>query len=196
VEPTFFKTPAEFRAWLEENHESSTELLVGFHRKGSGKPSITWPESVDQALCFGWIDGVRRGLDDTSYTIRFTPRKPASNWSSVNIAKVAELTRAGLMRPAGVAAFERRTDARSGIYSYEQREAAAFTPDQERCFRADVEAWEFFQAQPAGYRKTATHWVVRAKREDTRERRLATLIADSAAGRRLAHLVSPGRRAR
>jgi uncharacterized protein YdeI (YjbR/CyaY-like superfamily) len=194
MEPTFFRTPADFRRWLETNHESAAELLVGFYRKRSGKPSITWPESVDEALCFGWIDGVRRGLDDTSYTIRFTPRKPQSTWSAVNIRKVGELTEAGLMRPAGIAAFERRSEKRSAIYSYEQKEAAQLSEDQEGRFRASPAAWEFFCAQPAGYRKTATHWVVRAKREDTRAKRLATLIEDSAAGRRLEHLVSPPRR--
>jgi uncharacterized protein YdeI (YjbR/CyaY-like superfamily) len=188
MDPTFFPTPADLRAWLEQNHEQETELLVGFYRKASGRPSITWPESVDEALCFGWIDGVRRGIDDESYTIRFTPRKPTSNWSSVNINRVGSLTEERRMRPAGRAAFERRSEARSGIYSYEQRKTAKLEPDQERQFRENEGAWSFFQSQPPGYRRTATHWVVTAKRDETRKKRLATLIDDSANGRRLRHL--------
>jgi uncharacterized protein YdeI (YjbR/CyaY-like superfamily) len=191
MEPTFFPTPADLRAWLERNHEKKTELLVGFYTKGSGKPSITWPELVDEALCFGWIDGIRRRIDDESYTIRLTPRKPTSTWSSVNIRRVEELTDEGRMRPAGVTAFERRSKRRSGIYAYEQRKRAKLAPDQEREFRANAEAWGFFQAQPAGYRQTATYWVVTAKREETRRKRLATLIDDSANGRRLRHLTRP-----
>ena len=194
MEPTFFPTPEDFYAWLEQNHDKESELLVGYYRKGSGKPSITWPESVDQALCFGWIDGIRRSIDGESYSIRFTPRKPTSNWSSVNIRRVAELRAAGLMRPAGEAAFERRTAERSGIYSYESRRAAKLDAAQEAEFRANGAAWEFFQAQPPGYVRTATHWVVSAKREETRAKRLATLIDDSAAGRRLKQLTPPGRR--
>jgi uncharacterized protein YdeI (YjbR/CyaY-like superfamily) len=188
---TFFETPAGFRAWLEAHHESESELVVGFYRKGTGRASITWPESVAEALCFGWIDGVRRGIDDESYSIRFTPRKPTSNWSQVNIDKVAELTERGLMRPAGLAAFERRSDKRSAIYSYEQRHEAKLDAGQELEFRANAAAWSFFEAQPRGYRRTATYWVVTAKREETRRRRLATLIDDSANGRRLKHLTRP-----
>jgi uncharacterized protein YdeI (YjbR/CyaY-like superfamily) len=187
-EPTYFETPTDLRDWFAENHESAAELWVGFRRKASGLRSITWPESVDEALCVGWIDGVRKGVDETSYKIRFTPRKPTSNWSSVNIARVAVLTRDGRMRPRGLAAFERRSEKRSGIYSYEQRRSARLEPAQERLFKANAAAWAFFQAQPAGYRKTATWWVVSAKREATREKRLATLIDDSASERRLAHL--------
>jgi uncharacterized protein YdeI (YjbR/CyaY-like superfamily) len=187
-EPTHFETPAELRAWFDRHHESAPELWVGFHRKGSGRPSITWPEAVDEALCVGWIDGIRKSVDATSYKIRFTPRKPTSNWSSVNIGRVAELTAQGRMRPAGLAAFERRSEAKSGIYSYEQRKQARLEPAQEREFRANAEAWRYFQAQPQGYRKTATWWVVSAKREATRAKRLATLIDDSANGRRLRHL--------
>jgi uncharacterized protein YdeI (YjbR/CyaY-like superfamily) len=191
MEPTFFATPSDFRDWFEQNHESQAELLVGFYKKASGRPSITWPESVDEALCFGWIDGIRRGIDDESYSIRFTPRKPTSTWSSVNIKRVGELTAEGRMRPAGLAAFERRSRERSGIYSYEQRKEAKLEPDQETEFRANEEAWSFFQSQPRGYRRTATYWVISAKREDTRRRRLATLIDDSASGRRLRHLTRP-----
>jgi uncharacterized protein YdeI (YjbR/CyaY-like superfamily) len=183
MEPTFFATPEEFRAWLTEHHETETELLVGFHKKGSGRPTITWPQSVDQALCFGWIDGVRRSIDDASYSIRFTPRKARSTWSAVNVKRVAELTEQGLMRPAGIAAFERRSDDKTAIYAYEQRKAAALHPEQERRLKANVAAWAWFQAQPAGYRRTATYWVISAKRPETRDRRLEKLIEDSAAGR-------------
>jgi uncharacterized protein YdeI (YjbR/CyaY-like superfamily) len=188
VEPIFFETPAHFRAWLEEHHEARRELLVGFYKKGSKRPSMTWPQSVDEALCFGWIDGIRRGIDDESYSIRFTPRKPTSNWSSVNIARVAELTKDGRMRPAGLEAFERRSEKRSGIYAYEQRKTARLSADQQREFMENDAAWSFFQAQPPGYRQNATYWVVSAKREETRRKRLATLIEDSASGRRLGRL--------
>jgi uncharacterized protein YdeI (YjbR/CyaY-like superfamily) len=188
MEPTFFATPAQFRSWLEEHHESETELLVGFYKKASGKPSITWPESVDQALCFGWIDGVRRSLGDEAYTIRFTPRKARSNWSAVNVARMNELAAEGLVHPGGVAAFERRSDDRTAIYSYEQRKNATMPPEYEQQLRADAAAAEFFDSQPPWYRRTATHWVISAKREATRERRLAQLIEDSASGRRIGPL--------
>ena len=193
MEPTFFATPAAFRAWLAKHHETSRELLVGFYKKGSGTPSITWPESVDEALCVGWIDGVRRRIDDVSYSIRFTPRKARSNWSAVNVARVAELTREGRMRPAGLAAFEAREAARTGIYAYEQRKSAAFDADAERTFRANARAWDFFQSQPPGYRQLTTWWVISAKREETRRKRLTTLIADSAAERRIRGLERPER---
>jgi uncharacterized protein YdeI (YjbR/CyaY-like superfamily) len=188
MEPTFFATPREFRAWLAEHHEHGRELLVGFYKKGSGRPSITWPESVDQALCFGWIDGVRRRIDDDSYSIRFTPRKPRSIWSSVNIKRAGELAELGLMHPAGLRAFEQRDEARSAIYAYEQRHDVALSGEQEQRFRATPGAWEFFQAQPAWYRRTALWWVVSAKKEETRAQRLDTLIADSAEGRPLKQL--------
>jgi uncharacterized protein YdeI (YjbR/CyaY-like superfamily) len=191
VEPTFFATPEELRAWLEEHHESERELLVGFHKKGSGRPSITWPQSVDQALCFGWIDGVRRSIDAESYSIRFTPRQARSTWSAVNVKRVGELSAEGLMHPAGLAAFERRTADRTGIYSHE-REQAKLEPEQERAFKADAAAWAWFQAQPPWYRRTATHWVISAKREATRQRRLEQLIADCAAGVTIAPLTRPG----
>jgi uncharacterized protein YdeI (YjbR/CyaY-like superfamily) len=182
VKPLFFETPEQFRAWLEQHHETATEVAVGFYKKGSGKPSITWPEAVDQALCFGWIDGVRHSLDDESYTNRFTPRRPNSNWSAVNVAKVEKLKAAGLMKPAGLRAFEARTAERTGVYSFE-REAAVLPPDFEQAFRADAAAWEWFEARPPGYRRTAIHWVVSAKREETRLRRLRQLIDCSAEGR-------------
>ena len=191
MKPTFFATPADLRRWFARNATKEGELLVGFHKKGSGLPSITWPESVDEALCVGWIDGVRRRVDDTSYTIRFTPRRPGSMWSAINIAKVKELTAAGRMKPAGLAAFATRRADRAG-YSYEQLiTSAAFAPEQEKRFRKNARAWRFFSAQPPGYRGHAAFWVTSAKKEETRERRLAALIADSAAGRRLARLTSP-----
>jgi uncharacterized protein YdeI (YjbR/CyaY-like superfamily) len=194
LERTFFPGPAEFRAWLDEHHADATELLVGFHKKATGKPSMTWPESVDEALCFGWIDGIRRSVGDESYTIRFTPRTSRSTWSAVNIARARELIEEGRMRPAGLRAFEARTDDRSAIYAYEQRHAAKLDPEQEREFRAKAAAWKFFQSRPAGYRRTAIWWVVSAKREETRLRRLRTLIEDSAAGRTLRRLTPPARR--
>jgi uncharacterized protein YdeI (YjbR/CyaY-like superfamily) len=194
VKPTFFAEPADFRAWLEENHERESELLVGFHKKATERPSITWPEAVDEALCFGWIDGIRRSLGDESYTIRFTPRKPRSTWSAVNIERAHELVAEGRMRPAGLAAFEARTDDRSAIYAYEQRHGAKLAPDEERVFCANERAWTFFEAQPPSYRKTALWWVVSAKREETRARRLRTLIEDSANGRRLRQLTPRARR--
>jgi uncharacterized protein YdeI (YjbR/CyaY-like superfamily) len=187
--PAFHATPEEWRAWLESHHADAREHWVGFHKRGTGHPSITWPESVDQALCFGWIDGVRKRVDDDRYTIRFTPRKRGSRWSRVNVARVAELSEAGLMRPAGLAAFAARTE--EGTYSYEQREAAAFDPERERRFRAHEAAWAWFAARAPGYRRTATHWVMSAKREETRDRRLARLIEDSAAGRAVGPLRRP-----
>ncbi len=183
MEPTFFATPDEFRAWLQEHHATESELLVGFHKKGSGRPSITWPQSVDQALCFGWIDGVRRRIDDAGYSIRFTPRKARSTWSAINVRRVGELTAEGLMHPAGIAAFERRSHDKTAICSYEQRQAAELEPEQERRFKDDKRAWAWFQAQAPSYRRTATYWVISAKRAQTRERRLQQLIADSAAER-------------
>jgi uncharacterized protein YdeI (YjbR/CyaY-like superfamily) len=192
MEPTFFATPAEFRAWLEQHHADATELLVGFYKTSSGRPSITWPESVDEALCFGWIDGVRRSIDDVRYTIRFTPRQKRSTWSAVNIKRAKELIEEGRMTPAGLAAFEARADERSAIYAYEQRQSAQLEPEQEQRFRADAEAWAWFERQPRSYRQPAIHWVTSAKRPDTRERRLATLIEDSRAGRRVKPLRPPG----
>ena len=190
--PLFFPTPADFRAWLEENHASKQELLVGFYKKDSGKPSITWPESVDQALCFGWIDGVRRSLDGASYTIRFTPRKAASTWSAINMRRVGELSAAGLMRTAGLKAYEARLPHKSAIYSYEQRAEARFDDDAERRFQSNQKAWEFFQKQPPGYRRLCTFWVMSAKQEETRARRLHRLIADSRQGKRIRELARPG----
>ncbi|HEY1420587.1 MAG TPA: YdeI/OmpD-associated family protein [Candidatus Dormibacteraeota bacterium] len=182
MEARYFATAAEFRAWLEENHATATELGVVMHSKASGKPTMTWSEAVDQALCYGWIDSVSRRLDDTSRVQRFTPRRPKSNWSAVNIRKVAELTERGLMNPAGLAAFARREEARSGVYSYENRHLAMLDREREAVFRADAGAWEFFSRQPPSYRQTAIHWVMNAKRDETRSRRLARLMERSAAG--------------
>ena len=193
VKPRFFATPANFRAWLQANHETETELVVGFHKKGSGKPSITWPESVDEALCFGWIDGVRRSLGERDYSIRFTPRRTRSIWSAVNVARVAELTKLGRMRPAGIRAFAARAPERTGVYAFERKEAAKLTKAQEKTLRANRKAAAFFDAQPPGYRKTAIHWVISAKQEATRDRRLQLLIADSAAGLRIGPLRRPGK---
>jgi uncharacterized protein YdeI (YjbR/CyaY-like superfamily) len=179
IEPHYFAEPAAFRTWLEEHHETARELWVGFYKKGSGRASITWPEAVDQALCFGWIDGIRKSVDDASYTIRFTPRQPRSTWSAVNIRRVAELSGQGLMRPAGMRAFEQRSEQGSELYSYEQRASITLDEASEQQFRAHERAWAFFQAQPPSYRQAALWWVVSAKREETRRRRLATLIADS-----------------
>jgi uncharacterized protein YdeI (YjbR/CyaY-like superfamily) len=192
MEPTFFATPAEFRAWLERHHADRDELLVGFYKKGSGRPSITWPQSVDEALCFGWIDGVRRSLGEDAYTIRFTPRRARSIWSAVNVRRARELIAEGRMTPAGLAAFEARGDDRTAVYSYEQRRAAALEAGQEARFRAVPEAWEWFQARPPSYRRAAIHWVTSAKRPETRERRLQALIDDSAAGRPVKPLTRPG----
>jgi Uncharacterized protein conserved in bacteria len=182
--PTFFATPAAFRKWLETHHDKDTELLVGFYKKDSGRPSITWPESVDQALCFGWIDGVRRRIDDVSYSIRFTPRKSISNWSAINIARVAELTKLGQMQPAGLRAFERRREDKSAIYAYENA-LRTLDPACEKRFRANKKAWAYFSAQAPSYQRVCVYWVTSAKREETRARRLATLIDDSAQGRRV-----------
>lgn len=183
MKPTFFATPAKLRAWLEAHHEVKTELLVGFYKKSSGKPSITWPESVDEALCFGWIDGVRKTLGDDAYTIRFTPRKRTSIWSAVNVKRVAALTKLGRMTPAGLRAFEARKPEKTGIYSFERKTPPRLEAAQEKILRANAKAAAFFDAQAPWYRRTATHWVVSAKRAETRERRLAQLVADSAAGR-------------
>lgn len=189
IEPVFFATPAAFRAWLDANHATARELWVGFHRKGSGRPSITWPESVAEALCVGWIDGVRRSVDDERYTIRFSPRKAGSTWSAVNIALMERLLAEGRVHEPGRRAFERRTTARSRIYAYEQDHGAvALDADSERRFHSHRAAWAYFQARPASYRKTAIWRVMSAKRPETRAKRLAELIACSAEGRTIPSL--------
>jgi uncharacterized protein YdeI (YjbR/CyaY-like superfamily) len=184
MKPTFFRTGDDFRRWLERRHAGARELWVGFHKKGSGRPSLTWPESVDAALCFGWIDGVRKSIDDRRYTIRFTPRRPRSVWSAVNVRRVQALRRAGLMRPAGLAAYALRTRERFGVYSYERR-PHKLPARYQRVMRAHPRAWAFFSAQPPGYRRTATWWVVSAKLEATRARRLANLVDLCERGRRI-----------
>ena len=188
MEPVFFASPPEFRAWLAENHDRASELWVGFHKKATRKPSMTWPESVDEALCYGWIDAVRKSLGPDAYAIRFTTRKPRSTWSAVNIGRARELIAVGRMQPAGLRAFEARSEERSGIYAYEQRHDAKLAPEDEREFRANEPGWSFFQAQPPWYRKTAIWWVVSAKRDETKRKRLRTLIEDSANGVRIRHL--------
>ena len=179
----FFETPADFRRWLEANHGKSTELWVGFHRRGT-KPSITWPESVREALAFGWIDGVRKSIDETSYKIRFSPRRASSVWSAINIRIARELIEEGRMHPAGLKAFEARKENRSGIYSYENR-PQSLPAEYETIMRKNAAAWKTFRAQPPSYRKTATWFVLSAKKEETRLNRLHQLIQESAKGRRI-----------
>jgi uncharacterized protein YdeI (YjbR/CyaY-like superfamily) len=179
---TFFETPAAFARWLRRNHRKQSELWVGYYKKGTGRPSLTWPESVREALRFGWIDGLRKSIDDESYRIRFTPRKPTSTWSRVNVGFAERLIAEGRMEPAGLAAFEAGSDRRAGVNTDEQEEGAAETR-VERELKRNRAAGAFFQNQPPWYRRTSARWVMSAKREETRERRLAILIADSARGR-------------
>ena len=182
--PTFFATPAEWRAWLEANHATAAELSVGFWKVGSGKASMTWPQSVDEALSFGWIDAVRHRIDDEAYRIRFIPRKPTGIWSAVNLKRFAELKAEGRIAPAGQAAHDLGKH-RTGVYSYE-RAASDLSPDQTRQFQANAQAWAFFQAHPPGYRKLTIHRILAAKTPETQARRLALLIDASSQARRLA----------
>jgi len=184
MQPTFFASPAEFRRWLEEHHDTAGELIVGFYKAGSGQASLTWPESVDEALCFGWIDGVRKRIDDASYQIRFSPRRAGSVWSAVNIASAQRLIAAGRMTPAGLAAFDARKENKSGIYSYEQRRAELEEP-YNTLLQQNEAAWNFFQSQPPSYRKGVSWFILSAKQEATRMKRLEKLIAYSAKGERL-----------
>jgi uncharacterized protein YdeI (YjbR/CyaY-like superfamily) len=179
----FFASPAELRDWFAAHHERADELWVGYHRKATGRPTVTWPQAVDEALCVGWIDGVRYRLDDERHAQRFTPRRKGSIWSAINAKRATELIEEGRMRPAGVKAFEARSPEKTAIYSYE-REAAAFTEEQQARFEADEPAWAFFQAQAPSYRRSITHWVSSAKRDETRQRRFEKLLEDSQAGRR------------
>lgn len=188
---SFFETPGAFARWLRRNHRKQPELWVGYYKKGTGRPSITWPESVREALRFGWIDGLRKSIDDQSYRIRFTPRRPTSSWSRVNVAFAEELIARGRMEPAGLAAFEARSDRRAGAYTYEQEDGAA-EAHVERELKRNRAAWAFFQAQPPWYRRTSARWVMSAKRDETRQRRLATLIGDSARGRTIGPLTRDG----
>ncbi len=184
MKPTFFKLQAEFRQWLAQHHCETRELWVGFYRKESGKGGITYPEALDEALCFGWIDGLRKALDNSSYTIRFTPRKADSIWSTINTRRVEELTKLGRMQKPGLAAFKNRDLQKSQQYSYE-RYNCKLEAAHEKKFQANTKAWEFFRAQAPWYQRTTTWWVVSAKREETRRKRLATLIGDSEKGRRI-----------
>jgi uncharacterized protein YdeI (YjbR/CyaY-like superfamily) len=185
VKPRFFATPEKFRAWLAKNHANAPELLVGFHKKGSGRPSIDWPQSVDEALCVGWIDGVRRSLGDESYTIRFTPRRARSVWSSINIRRVKVLTREGRMSAAGLTAFKRRSKDRSAIYAYEQRASAKLAPAEMRKFKANARAWECFSKLAPSYRHRMLYWITSSRKPETRMTRLDRVIAASAAGKKL-----------
>lgn len=181
----FFDTAADLRAWFEANHETAPELFVGYWKKGSGRSGVSHPEAIEQALCFGWIDSIGRRVDDRAYQVRFTPRRPRSVWSAVNVAKITELTGRGLMHPAGTKAFEARKPDQTAVYSYEQPDGVELTEEQIAQFRANPAAWTWYGDQSASYRKAAVHWVTSAKRADTRERRMAQLISDSAAGRRV-----------
>jgi uncharacterized protein YdeI (YjbR/CyaY-like superfamily) len=184
IAPTFFPAPAAFRQWLRKHHKTATELWVGYYKKDSGRQSITWPESVDEALCFGWIDGIRKSIDAECYTNRFTPRRPGSNWSAINTRRAAELIAEGRMQPAGLAAYQLRDEKKTAVYSFENR-PAALSPALQSRFRANATAWRFWQAQPPGYRKLMTWHVMSAKRDETRARRLDVLVAQCAAGQRI-----------
>lgn len=184
MKPTFFPTPAKFREWLEKNHTKKTELLVGFYKVSSGKPSMNWSESVDQALCFGWIDGIRKSIDDKSYSIRFTPRKPTSIWSAINIKKMEQLTKAGLMTPAGEKAFSFKKDHKTKVYSHE-KEPVSLDIKYEKQFKKNKKAWDFFTAQAPSYKKVMIHWIMSAKQEKTRASRLEKTIKISQQGKRM-----------
>jgi uncharacterized protein YdeI (YjbR/CyaY-like superfamily) len=192
MKPAFFKSPTDLRDWLARHHADSGELLVGFYRKESGRGGIAYPEALDEALSFGWIDGVRKRLDAEAYTIRFTPRKPGSTWSAVNIARVGELTSRGLMQPPGLRVFQERDERKTRQYSYE-REQAELHPALDAALRANPKASTFFDAQPPGYRRITAFWVMSAKKEETRARRLAHLIERSASGNRI-DLLKPNRK--
>jgi len=183
--PTYFASAAAFRDWLAANAASIPELLVGFHKVGSGRPSLSWSESVDEALCFGWIDGVRRRIDETAYSIRFTPRRSSSIWSAINIAKFEQLQAQGRMTPAGVEAYSHRQAHRSGIYSHEQAEVATLSSAELGEFQREAQAWAFFESTPPGYRKVMLHWVTSAKKAETRAARFARLLQACACGQRL-----------
>ena len=178
MKPTFFPSQEDFRKWLEENHQKETELVVGYYKVNSKNPSMTWSESVDQALCFGWIDGIRKSIDEESYQIRFTPRKPTSIWSAINIKKIEELTKKGLMFPAGIAAFENRKEHKSRIYTYENK-PTEFPENFLEKFKANKKAWEYFENLAPSYKKTSMFWVMSAKQEATQIKRLQQLITDS-----------------
>jgi uncharacterized protein YdeI (YjbR/CyaY-like superfamily) len=188
----FFNSASEFRKWLDANHDKAQEQLVGFYKTHTGKTGISYAEAVDEALCFGWIDGVRKRIDDDTYSIRFTPRRAKSTWSAVNIKRVGELKRLGRLKPSGLKAFEARDQKQAKLYSYEER-TRELDPAYEKRFRANKKAWDFFQSQARSYQKAANWWVMSAQKEETRLRRLDTLIDDSQNERRLAHLISPAK---
>jgi uncharacterized protein YdeI (YjbR/CyaY-like superfamily) len=181
--PTFFETPAELRRWLEANHATSAELWIGIYKKGCGRGGVTYKQALDEALCFGWIDGVLRRVDEACYMQRFTPRRPRSTWSAINIARAGELIAAGRMRPAGQAAFERRAADRSRLYTHEQERPVALSQAQQRVFRKHPRAWAFFISQPPSYQRACAWWIQAAKKDETRARRLTTLIDVSARGK-------------
>ena len=183
--PVFFPSPAAFRRWLARHGSTASELLVGFYKVATGRPSLTWSESVDEALCFGWIDGVRKRIDDESYQIRFTPRRPDSNWSAINIAKVEVLISQGRMQPPGMLAYSHRADHRSRVYSYEQEAPPAFTAQDLAVFKSSPAAWQFFNGTPPSYRRAVVRWVASSKHPATRARRLSRLVESCAAGKRL-----------
>jgi uncharacterized protein YdeI (YjbR/CyaY-like superfamily) len=185
AEPRFFATAADFRRWLSKHAATRSELIAGFHKVGSGRRSMTWPESVDEALCFGWIDGVRKRIDDNAYQIRFTPRKPESIWSAVNIAKFAALTEQGKVTEAGAAAYARRTQEKSKVYAYEQAEDAELSVHEIAELKRSGSAWQFLQETPPSYRRVVLYWVVRAKKPQTRAARFHKLLQACAAGERL-----------
>lgn len=178
MKPKFFSTQENFRKWIEENHQKESELLVGFYKVGTKKPSMTWSESVDQALCFGWIDGIRKSIDGESYQIRFTPRKSISIWSAVNIKKIEELTKKELMFPAGIATFEKRQEHKSKIYAFET-DAMELPEEFLKKFKSNSIAWEYFENLAPSYKKTSIHWIMSAKQEATQQKRLLKLISDS-----------------
>jgi uncharacterized protein YdeI (YjbR/CyaY-like superfamily) len=184
IQPVFFKTQSDFRKWLAKNHNKSTEIYVGYYKVGSGKQNMTWSQSVDEAICYGWIDGIRKTIDNDSYFIRFSPRKPGSNWSVVNIKKVEDLSRLGLLKPAGIAAFHLRQENKSGIYSYENKEIN-FSNEFENLFKLNKIAWSYFQSLPQSYKKPSIRWVMSAKRQATCIKRLEELIRESEAGRKI-----------
>jgi uncharacterized protein YdeI (YjbR/CyaY-like superfamily) len=181
MRPTFFSSPEKFRAWLEQNHARESELLVGFHKKSSGKKSVSYAEALDEALCFGWIDGVRKNLDETSYTIRFTPRKPRSIWSNINVNHVERLKNEGRMHAAGLEAYARRDPERTGIYAFEN-EPRQLSPAYEKIFRQNKEAWKFFETMAPSLKKVSMYWIMSAKKEETRLRRLKHVIENSEKG--------------
>lgn len=188
--PRFFVSPDQLRSWFEKNHDRKREQWIGFYKKATGRPSITWPESVDQALCFGWIDGIRKSIDDQAYMIRFTPRRPKSNWSAVNLKRVPELKKAGLMTPAGIAAYQRRDKEKTNQYAYEKAKAQ-LPPAFQKTFRQNRSAWQYFQSLPPSVRQPSICWVITAKQESTRIRRLEKLIHHSSRSERLPQFISP-----